>query len=574
MTRKLGLPLLVLAGLLSLLLAAACAGETVVETVIVEKEVEKVVKETVIVEQEVVVTEKEIEIVEKEKVVVVERDVEVEVSTDERYGGSLRVVSQASIATLDPFWTQAYVTAAVASHIYEQPMGWDAGLVEHGQMVGSWSVSSDNLTYTFTLRDGLTFHDGAPVTADDVVVSYTRWMGGQDAAAGLLREFAAADPMNVVDGKTFTVTLAEPFGAILDGLARPWSGVFVMPARIANVPSSTSVEEHVGSSPYKFKSWSPGDRLTLERYDGYVADSDPESGYTGKHTAFIDELTWLEIPDEETKMAGLETGEWDVVDGAGLDFFDRLDKNPDIEVALYQAGHRSALGLIPTHSPFDDLNLRRAVQISFDYADFMQVLGPSDLWDLCPAFFYCNTQWETDAGADEYYNVNDPDTARELVAASDYDGETVILLNPTDYATLTPTGPVGKQAMESIGFTVEMPALDWATVVTQLGDPDGFHAWTSWGVHWCCGDPIRSSIFGGDQAFWPKVPKIQRLRRQFAQEGDYAKRLELISDMQLEAYRAVIWIEPGVFYSIYPATARLKNFYVRALPYYTSAWLE
>ncbi|MDA1188435.1 MAG: ABC transporter substrate-binding protein [Chloroflexi bacterium] len=491
-----------------------------------------------------------------------------------KFGGSLRIVSQASVATLDPYWTQAYVTAAVASHIYEQPFGWDADLVEKPQMVDTWSASSDNLTYTFTLRSGLTFHDGATVTAEDVTTSFTRWLGGQDAAAGLMREFVGTEPFTVVDSKTFRVNLAEPFGAILDGMARPWSGVFVMPARIANVPSSTSVEQHIGSSPYKFKSWNPGDKLTLERYDGYVADPDAESGYVGKHVAYIDELTWLEIPDEETKIAGLETGEWDVVDGAGLDFFSRLSSNSDLEVALYQAGHRSALGLIPTHAPFDDLTLRRAVQISFDYRDFMQVLGPSDLWELCPAFFYCGTQWETDAGASEYYNVNDPAAAREMVAESNYAGETVILLNPTDYATLTPTGPVAKQAMEQIGINVEMPALDWATVVTQLGDPDAFHAWTSWGVHWCCGDPIRSSIFGGDQAFWPKVPKIQRLRIQFAQEVDYAARFALIEEMQIEAYKSVLWIEPGTFFSIYPHTAKLKNFHVRALPFYTSSWLE
>ena len=551
----------------------ACGGETRVVEKAVTVEVEKIVtvEKVVIVEVEKVVT------VEVEKIVTVEKAL-IATPTPPRggqakFGGTLRIVFQASVATLDPYWTQAYVTAAVASHLFEQPFGWDSGLNEKPQMVDTWSISSDSLTYSFILRHGLLFHDGVGVTADDVVTSFTRWLGGQDAAAGLMRDFVADPPFSVVDDDTFNVNLKEPFGAVTDGMARPWSGVFVMPTRIANVPSSTAVEEWVGSAPYKFGSWEPGHQIILERFEDYNADTRPADAYTGEHVAYVDRLIWLEVPDEETKIAGLETGEWDVVDGAGLDFFDRLDRNPDITVPLHKPGHRAAIGLIPTHPPFDDLVLRNAVQTGLDYEALMASLGDSRLWALSPSYFYDGTPWESDAGA-EFYNINDQDRARDLVAQSDYAGEEIVYYNPTDYATITPIGIVAKQQLQGIGINVNQPAHDWATLVTLLGDPDAFDAWGSWGVHWCCGDPIRSPIFGGDQAFWPRLPKIQRLRREYAQEVDFAKRKDLIDQIQLEGYRAVLWVEPGVFFSIYPHTADLKNFEVKALTYYINAWVE
>ena len=440
-------------------------------------------------------------------------------------------------------------------------------------MAESWSLSPDSKTYTFTLRDGLKFADGSPITAQDVVVSFTRWLGGQDGTAGLMREFVADPAFTTVDDKTFAVNLKEPFGAVTDGMARPASGVFVMPARIASVPSSTQISDIIGSSPYKFSKWEQGNQLVLERFDDYVPSGGKADLYAGEQIAYLDQLIWLEIPDEETKIAGLETGEWDLVDGAGLDFYKRVNSNSELTVPLYKPGHRSAVGLIPTHPPFDNLNLRRAVQIGMDYEALMASLGPDELWDLCPASFYCGVPSETDIGADEYYNVNDKERARQLVNESTYTGETVIWLNPTDYATLTPLGIVGKQEMEAIGINVDAPALDWATVVTQLGDPDAFHVWTSWCVHWFCGDPIRSPIYAGNQAFWPKVPKIERLRRQFAQATTFQEKYEIIKQIQLEGYINVQWVEPGNFYSIFPHTADLKNFEVRALPFYVNTWL-
>ena len=77
---------------------------------------------------------------------------------------------------------------------------------------------------------------------------------------------------------------------------------------------------------------------------------------------------------------------------------------------------------------------------------------------------------------------------------SDYAGETAVILNPTDYGTITPLGPVLKSVMEDIGYAVEMPALDWATVTSMFGNTDSYSLATDWYSHWCCGNPIQDHL--------------------------------------------------------------------------------
>jgi len=495
-----------------------------------------------------------------------------------KFGGTLRVVSQASISSLDPAWGGAYVITAVSSHIYETLFGWDANIQDKPIMVDTWNTSDDGLTWSFTLREDRKFHDGTTVTADDVRSTFQRWLQSWYSIAGLMREFEDENSFVVTGDYSFDIVLNEPTGAVIMSLAKPYGSPRIMPSRIDDgVDSTEQIEaEWVGSGAYKFLSWSQGDRVTLERYDEYSSRDEEASLYTGEQVAFIDQLVWLEIPDEETKIAGLETGEWDVVDGAGLDFYDRVNSNSDLNVPTYKPGHRSNL-LIPNNPPFGEggSKARMALQTGLDIANVMASLGPKELWTLCPAVFYCGTRWETDAGAAEYYNLNDKVKARELLAESGYDGETLILLNPTDYSTITPTGLVVKQEMKEMGFNVDMPALDWATIVTRFGNTESFALATSWDVHWNSTSPLEHEAIGASAAiFPPAIPKLHDLRKQFAQASSEKEKLRIVEEMQIEFYRNAPAVYEGVFYSLFPATSELKNFEVKAFPHYANTWLE
>jgi peptide/nickel transport system substrate-binding protein len=601
--RRLGLGLILAA--LSAVIFAACASDP--EIVEVERVVEVVKEVQVPVEVEVPVEIERKEIVEVEKVVTVEievvKEVEVEVEVERveiqtklevatptpppagtpRFGGTLRIVSQASIATLDAVWSPFYVVVAVGQHLYETPLGWNSNLTPGPRMVDSWTVSDDERVYTFTLRDGMTFHDGQAVTSADVVASLKRWLPGGSARATLMRDFTAEEPFLAIDDLTFEIRMNQPYGGVIPSVSPPHWGPFVMPERIAGTTAVTEgANEYIGSSPYRLVRWDQGYQVVLERHEGYKARSEPADHMIGASVSYLDKLIWLEVPDEETKIAGLQTGEWDVVDGAAFDFFQPLTDDPSIVVPLYKPGHRSAMNISPNNPPFGNeslvltdaqLNARKAVQATIDIEAVMHSLGDSNLWTLCPAIYYCGTPLETfEAG--EFYHQANPDLGMELLAASDYDGETVVLLNPTDYGTITPTGIVLRAQMQDIGLNVEMPALDWATIVGRFAETDSYHMFTDWYVHWCCDDPIAWPNRDGVPGRHPYNEEGIELRVAYAQATDQAERFALVELIQRNMYEEVISILLGQFFSIYPHTADLKNFEVKAIPFYVNTWLE
>ena len=558
-----------------------------VVTVEVEKVVEVVREIEVPVEVEKVVT------VEVEKIVEVVREVEVErvvIATPtslpagtSRFGGTLRIISQASIATLDPVWSPFYVVVAVGQHLYETPLGWNSELTPGPRMVDSWTVSDDERVYTFKLRDGMTFHDGRAVTSADVVASLRRWLPGGSAHATLMRDFTTGWPFVAIDDLTFEIRMNRLYGGVIASISAPHWGPFVMPERIAGPTAVTQgVNEYIGSSPYRLVRWDQGYQVVLERHEGYKARSEPADHMIGASVSYLDRLIWLEVPDEETKIAGLQSGEWDVVDGAAFEFFRRLTDDPDVGVALYKPGHKSAMNISPNNPPFGNeslvltdaqLSARKAVQATIDIEEVMHSLGDANLWTLCPAIYYCGTSLET-FEAEEFYNQANPDLGRELLAASDYNGETVVLLNPTDYGTITPTGVVLKAQMEDIGLNVEMPAFDWATIVGRLYRTDTYHMFTDWYVHWCCGDPIAWPSRDGVPGRHPVNEEGVELRVAYAQATDQAERFALVEQIQRNLYEEVVSILLGQFFSIYPHTADLKNFEVKAIPFYVNTWLE
>src|SRR5438132_2576145 len=168
----------------------------------------------------------------------------------QKRGGTLRFVPHADLKILDPIWTTAYITRNHGYMIFDTLLALDADLKIRPQMVDKYTVSKDAMKYSFTLRDGLKFHDGTPVTAEDCVASIKRW-GARDAVGRLM--MAALSKMTPVDKKTFTIDLETPFGLVLDALGKPSaSPLFVMPARLAATDPNEQVKDVVGSGPLKF----------------------------------------------------------------------------------------------------------------------------------------------------------------------------------------------------------------------------------------------------------------------------------------------------------------------------------
>ena len=569
-----------LAGVFAVILAACGSAETLTpqiieKEVVVEKEVIKEVEVQKVVEKEVI------------RKVVVEKQVIVTVAPEEGttseqgiFGGTLLITGQASIKSLDPDFSAAYVTAATSNqHIFEQMFAWNDRMQPTPMAVDSWEVNADATKWTFTIREGMKFHDGSTVTADDVMASYNRIMeSGAGYNAGITKRLLIEGGMRKEDNLTFSISLNKPFNGMPTGLSIPFRGsVTVKPKRIADAFSGkedVGEENIIGSGPYRVKNWFVGDRIVLERFPDYNSRSEPASYMAGAKIAFLDELHWLEIPNEETKVAGLKTGEWDFMDSVALDFVDDLERTRDINIGWYKPGHQSNTPFNHAVAPTDNKLIRQAILAAVDSEAIMSSLGPPSTWNMCGVVFICNAVWDSKASL-ELYNQNDPEKAKRLLAEAGYNGEPIHIKNPTDYGTITPIGPVLKSQLEAVGLNVEMPAQDWAAIISTIMSPSGWNMFTNWNTHRSVFSPAFHSYTSGSGLSSYDSPRMKALHARFLQETDPLMQQEIVDEMQSVMYDELPYIPFGQFFMPSPYKDYVKNFpdiYLGA-PNYNNVWI-
>src|SRR6476661_6482473 len=164
---------------------------------------------------------------------------------------TLKAVMHSDLKIVDPIWTTAYITRNHGYMIYDTLFAMDEKGEIKPQMVEKYDESADKKTFTFTLRDGLLWHDGQPVTAEDCIASIKRW-AARDATGQKLMSFV--DAIEVKDPKTFVMKLKSPTGLVLLGLANTSSNVpFMMPKRVAETDPNTQISDFTGSGPFVFK---------------------------------------------------------------------------------------------------------------------------------------------------------------------------------------------------------------------------------------------------------------------------------------------------------------------------------
>ena len=313
---------------------AVTVTEKVVETVVVEKVVEgetvKVV-ETVVVERPVTVTEKVVETVVVEKIVegktvteiqtvVVERPVTVvetvivprvetivvtptptqdEIAMAEKEAGTLRIASVGSVQSFDPLWTTASGTANVSSTILEGLLAYNEDSSTGKMLLDSWTASDDGLTWSFTIRDGVKFHNGELLTTANVVGTLNRQKDRGTILKLVWKDFgleAFEDFVQVVDDRTFTLNFRERTGLALDAIGPQGFAPLMVTEAWYKLPATNSAPgQPIGTGPYRFESWTPGDRWSGVRYDDYSPNPDPTNGEAGRHEAFFDRFEYIEM---------------------------------------------------------------------------------------------------------------------------------------------------------------------------------------------------------------------------------------------------------------------------------------
>jgi peptide/nickel transport system substrate-binding protein len=558
------------------------------KTVVVEtvKEVVKTVEvpgQTVVVEKEVIKTV-EVEVI---KTVEVEADLPPALAAEAaRYGGDLKIVSSGGIASLDSDFSGAYTSAACCMHIHESLFKYDEDFVSRPELTKTWSLSPDGKTYTFEILQH-DFHNtsafnGRPVVADDVMESIQRWVKRHSGGSSL-KQFGYADGDVVIDklnDYTIRLPLTNAYSPFVSHLGQIRSALQIWPKEIAALDPFQDVGEDniVGSGPYKLASWEPGFRVILERHESYVPRNEPHSNFAGAQVPYMDRLIFLEVPDAETKVAGLKTGEWDIIDSAPPDAIDALQDDPNINVALNIPGSMSNIAFNGASKVLEDVKIRQAIQAAIDAEDMLTSLGPKNTWSLCSAYFHCETPLARTTG-DELYNQADMARAKQLLAESSYNDEEIIMLSPTDLGALTPLGLVLKPLLEELGLNIKAPTLDWSTEIGILFGGEEF--WDQWdivpmgfgfyGLH----DPITDGFAKGGSFINYHNDNLKALRAQWVATLDPEEKDQIVDDMQLEFYNDPPFVILGMYHAIHPYRTYVKGFQsIRAMPHHTNVWIE
>lgn len=455
---------------------------------------------------------------------------------------TLKVVPHSGLKILDPIWTTAYISRNHGYMIYDTLFSLDEAGNIQPQMVDSYSTSADGLTVTMTLRDGLKWHDGADVTAEDCVASINRW-GSKDAMGQKMMSFVSS--LEATDSNTITFKLNAPTGLVTLALAKPSSNVpFMMPARIAATPSSEQISEFIGSGPYVFKQdeWEPGSKVVYQKFAGYVPRSEPASGLAGGKVAKVDRVEWLPIRDQQQAVNALKAGEIDYIEAIPHDLLPLVEGDSNVKLTDFNpAGNQFTFRFNVLHPPFDNPKMRQALLYAFNQEDFLQAqIGNPNYYKQCKAMFGCGMPFETQAHMDGLLESNF-DKARELIKEAGYDGTPIVLMHSTDLAVLTNLAPVAKDLMEAVGLNVDMQSMDWQTLVARRSKKDApaEGGWNAFITSWTAGDlfnPVAMAFLNSscDSALfgWPCDEKIESLRDSFARATTKAEQLKIVEDVQ------------------------------------------
>ena len=474
---------------------------------------------------------------------------------------TLRAVKHSDLRVLDPILTTAYMSRNHGYMIFDTLYALDSDLAPQPQMVGSHIVSDDGLVYTFTLRDGLMFHDGAPVTGDDVAASIARW-GERDGMGQVLMSFVDSMAQGATPNE-FVINLKQPYGLVIDSLAKPSSNVpFIMPKRLAETPSTEAIAEQVGSGPFKWVAdeYQPGVRAVYEKNTDYVSRDEPSSWASGGKVVNVDRVEWVVMPDDQTAMNALQAGEIDYWESPPSDLLPILEANPDLTVKNQNAlGFQTIMRPNALNAPMDDVRIRNAAIASVNQKDVLDALvGNPDLYALCGAMFVCNTPLATEVGSETLTAGNGMEKAKALLAEAGYDGTPIVIMHPTDVGTLRTQPVVVAQAMRDAGFVVDLQAMDWQTLVgkraSQASIADG--GWHMFMTNWVGADvfnPLVNNMVNGkgpDGGWfgWPTVPKLEELRTAYATSQSLDEQKALAQEIQEIAYAEGVYAPIGQYF--------------------------
>jgi peptide/nickel transport system substrate-binding protein len=490
-------------------------------------------------------------------------------------GGDLIVGLEAGVPTLDQHTATSSATRNVAMNVFETLVIRDEAMTPAPDLAETIEVSEDGLTYTFKLREGVSFHNGKPLTTEDVVASFERYreLGVNRSTLDVVESWEAPDDM------TFVITLSEAQPTFLESLSSYTVPIVIIPAEEAAKPANQI--EPIGTGPFRFVEFVPDSHVRLERYDSYVPNESlgALSGFAGYKQACVDSVTFRMLTEPGARMAALETGEVHIVENVPALSQERLEGTEGVE--LVRLDNFALNVAYPNWSapPTDNVLVRQAVLAALNMEEIMEA-ATDGIYQLNPSFQFPGTGYYSTAG-EEFYNQADPERAQQLLAEAGYNNEPIVLLTNQQFPNMYNSALVMQAQLQAAGMNAELRVLDWPTALaTSEQETQGWNVFfTFWATVTAQGGPTSlRNLADPNNVYKPADnagdPDFNAAFARIEAGADLDARREAFAEAQAIAFEQVMAIPFGIMSNTQGIRANVENY----APYYntrlSNVWIE
>lgn len=491
-------------------------------------------------------------------------------------GGDIVFGQEANVNSLDQMTSTTISTRNIAMNMYELLMTRSEDNQPILELAESMEESGDGLTYTFRLRQGITFHNGKPMTSADVAASFNRYnrIGIQRSTLDNVAGWDTPDP------RTFVIRMKQVQPTFIEALSSFSVPIVVIPSEHEN--DERQQLRPVGTGPFRLLEFVPGSHARLGRFDGYQPNTafEQRTGFGGYRVACVDTVTFRIVTEASARVAGLETGELQAVEDVPTRSLDTLRRNSAITILPLQNWWIQIALPNTSIPPTNNLAFRRAVQAALGMEDIMDAATDGN-YRLNVGFQFPGRPSYTDAGK-ETYNINDQARARALLRESGYRNEPIVLLTNRDYPPMYNAALVMQQQLRAVGINANLRVVDWPTSVqmSQRVNSDEWHFFhTGWGTQPALGAlATMQFLVSPNAAYRPRDdrddPEVLALWNAMNNERSAEARQAAFANMQRMVLERAYALPFGSLTKVQAVRSNVQGFVPFRIPRFSNVWVQ
>nr|WP_219914451.1 ABC transporter substrate-binding protein [Thalassobacillus sp. CUG 92003] len=455
-------------------------------------------------------------------------------------GGTLTISDLSEAQSLDPHMVTDAASMRYIENMYSTMFRYVAGEYGEveGELVEDYELSEDETTYTFTLHEGVTFHNGDALTSEDVKYSFERMM--EDGVRK--DQFSAVESIETPSETEVVVNLEQPIAPFLTFLAYPMNAIVNQTVVEENGGELDSVD--AGSGPFELNEWTKDQEMVLDKFDDYFKEGKPH----------LDQVVWRAIPDETARTTAIRNGEIDIILQAQPKNVERLEQAEGVNVEEVLGTYWEYVGFNVEDDVMENKQVRQAIAWAVDRDAINETVKFGQAVPLrggnIPENHWAHME-------EEVYPERDLDKARELLEEAGYGDGLELSMKVSNNQSQIDAAQMIKQQLKEVGIELEVVSQENSVFFEQLGSGDFQSTVVGW-VGFVDPDEYLYNIFHTEGMYNQQNysnPEVDQLLEQGRKEMDQEKRKEIYA----EAQKIIAEDAPMVFLYANPQISAIRD---------------